>query len=119
MIIYINVKDGKVDLTKKELEELLEKKYHEGYEQGKKCIETITYSNICPHGYNYWSCPYYTYPYSPYKPLITWTNQNTSTSTSPTINDGTITITSSNATISSSNLKDNTDNTITIKYNGD
>lgn len=72
MIVYINVKDGKVDLTKKELEKLLNDKYNEGYEAGKK-YPSYTYTYSCPHLY----CPYKSNTTQPY---ITWTASDISTS---------------------------------------
>lgn len=92
MIIYIDVKNGKVDLTKDQLEKLLKQKYDEGYDDGKK-IGNITYTG-CP--YSYWSCPYRWTN----QPSITWTSSNSSSSLDNTItcsdtitsNTGTVTI---------------------------
>ncbi len=87
MIIYVDVKSGKVDLTRAELEKLLKEKYDEGYKDGKKFCGSVTYS--CP--YRYWNCPYH-WTYSPY---ITCTSSNSSTegtitSSSTTVSDYTI-----------------------------
>ena len=104
MIIYVDTKSGKVDLTKAELEKLLKEKYDEGYKDGKKFYGSVTYS--CPYGYG--SCPYY-YKW-PYSSPITWT----CSSTSGTITGGDST--SSNATITSdSTYTGSTTGTITFK----
>lgn len=72
MIIYVDTKSGKVDITKAELEKLLKERYDEGYKDGQKFCGTVTYS--CPYGYG--SCPYYyKQPYYPY----VWTSTGTST----------------------------------------
>ena len=60
MIIYIDTKSGKVDITKAELEKLLKEKYDEGYKDGVDFCRTPI--NFCP--YEYGSCPYnYKWPY--------------------------------------------------------
>lgn len=53
MIVYVDTKNGKVDLTKDELKKLLKEEYDRGYNVGKKAFGSVTYS--CP---NYWTCPY-------------------------------------------------------------
>lgn len=102
MIIYVDVKSGKVDLTRAELEKLLKEKYDEGYKDGKKFCGSMTYS--CPYGY--WGCPYRGWSNSP---SITWTSSNTST-------EGTITC--SNATSSNSSFTINNDSTFTGSTTG-
>ena len=73
MIIYVDTKSGKVDITKAELEKLLKERYDEGYKDGKKFSGTVTYS--CPYGYG--SCPYY-YKWPYYSPF-TCTSASNST----------------------------------------
>lgn len=106
MIIYVDTKSGKVDITKAKLEKLLKEKYDEGYKDGKKFCGTITYS--CPYGYG--SCPYY-YKWPYYSPII-YTSTNTST-------EGTITcensITSNTTIGSDSTYANSTTGTITFK----
>lgn len=101
MIVYIDVKNGKVDLTKEQLEKLLNQKYNEGYADGKKVYNPITYST-CP--YSYWSCPYHWTN----KPSIVWTSSNSSSSS-----DNTITCTSTDQTISTTGYV-NTTGTVTL-----
>lgn len=103
MIIYVDVKSGKVDLTKAELEKLLKEKYDEGYKDGKKFCGSVTYTT-CP--YSYWSCPY-KFNYSPY---ITCTSSNSSTEGTITCGDST---TPSNYTIQGSEFTSTIPNTIT------
>ena len=101
MIIYVDVKSGKVDLTKAELEKLLKEKYDEGYKDGKKFCGSVTYS--CP--YYSWDCPYHWTN----KPYITCTSTNSST-------EGTITSSSTTAsdyTIQGSEFTSTIPNTIT------
>ena len=99
MIVYIDVKNGKVDLTKEQLEKLLSQKYDEGYADGKKVYNPITYST-CP--YSYWNCPYHWTN----KPYITWTSSNSSGSSDNII-------TCSDQTISTSGYI-NTNGTVTL-----
>ena len=102
MIIYVDVKSGKVDLTRAELEKLLKEKYDEGYKDGKKFCGSVTYTT-CP--YSYWNCPYRWTN----QPSITWTSSNSST-------EGTITCTSatsSDYTIQGSEFTSTIPNTIT------
>ena len=54
MVIFVNAKDGKVDITKKELEKILKEEFDKGYSAGAKTNPTINTS--CP--YSYWDCPY-------------------------------------------------------------
>ena len=104
MIIYVDTKSGKVDLTKAELEKLLKEKYDEGYKDGKKLCSCVTYS--CPYGYG--SCPYY-YKWPYYSPIV-WTSNTTSDS----ITCGTST--ASNVTINPSpTYTDSTTGNITFK----
>lgn len=78
MIVYVNVKDGKVEITKAQLESLLKDEYDRGYNAGKN-YPTINYSG-CPYG-GYWNCPYRS-NWSP----ITWSNTTTATGTTVTLN---------------------------------
>lgn len=80
MVVFIDTKNGKIDITREQLEKILKEAHDEGYEEGKKA-GTINYS----------SCPYY-YGWCPYKPYsntttpsITWTSSNTTTSNTPTL----------------------------------
>lgn len=100
MIVYVDTKSGKVDLTKAELEKLLKAKYDEGYKDGKKFCGSVTYS--CP--YNYGGCPYwYKWSNSPY----TWTT---------TTSAKTITGNTANSTIGVDSIfQDSTTGTITFK----
>lgn len=102
MIIFVDVKNGKVDLTKQQFERILKEKYNEGYNDGKKITPISTWG--CP--YSSWSCPYKPYNY----PNITWcgsvgtatattattTTTTTSASNKPSKNTDKITLTSSN-----------------------
>ncbi len=54
MIVYVDSKTKKVDLTKEQLEKLLKEEYDRGYQDGGKTNYSVTYS--CPYGY--WYCPY-------------------------------------------------------------
>ena len=85
MVVFIDTKSGKIDITKEQLEKILKEAHDEGYEEGKKA-GTITYSG-CPYGYTYW-CPYKSNTTSP---IITWTSNSTSTTNTPTLKCGTIT----------------------------
>ena len=40
-LIYVDIKSGKIELTKEEFESFMKEAYDEGYEDGRK--ETITY----------------------------------------------------------------------------
>lgn len=94
MIIYVDVKSGKVDLTKEQLDKLLDEKYKEGLELGKK-LGTIIYRE-CP--YNYLTCPHT----NKYYPSIVWTGTNTGDITTGTISNAnfpTETTTASTSTI--------------------
>ncbi len=102
MIIFVDTKNGKVDLTKQQFERILKEKYNEGYNDGKKISSISTWG--CP--YSSWSCPYKPYNY----PNITWcgsvgtatastattTTTTTSASNKPSKNTDKITLTSSN-----------------------
>lgn len=104
MIVYINVKNGKVDLTKEELEKLLANKYKEGYEEGKRWGNKpyITWtSNRCPYG-DYWNCPYYWTN----QPYVTWISSNSS--------DSSLNI---NGASTCSDSITSTTETVTINYN--
>lgn len=79
MIIYIDTKSGKVDITKAELEKLLREKYNEGYKDGVEFCRTPI--NFCPYEYN--GCPYW-----PHR-SITWTSANASTEGTITREDST------------------------------
>ena len=103
MIVYIDVKDGKVDLTKKQLEKLLKDKYDEGYADGKK-FGTVYYN--CPYSYNYYTCPLRFN--SPYLDWNKWTCTNQDLNVSTT--------TTSASTINSDSYTNATDS-VTIKYN--
>ena len=99
MIIFVDTKNGKVDLTKQQFERILKEKYNEGYNDGKKITPISTWG--CP--YSQWHCPY-----RPYN--ITWcgsvgtatattataTTTTTSASNKPSKNTDKITLTSSN-----------------------
>lgn len=72
IIIYKEIKDDKIEFTKKELEELLGKVRKEGYDEGYskgysegKCVQPITYP----------TSP--TTPVSPNYPYITWGTSGT------------------------------------------
>lgn len=96
MIIFVNVKNGKVDLTKEQFERILKEKYNEGYNDGKK---VNTFST--------WGCPYYSW-HCPYRPSsqtpITWCGSTTGASTTATT---TTTASASNKiTLTSSNTGD-------------
>ena len=61
MIIVVEKnKNDKIELTKEELEKLLEEAKQEGFRQGK---DSITYIPYTPN----------TIPYNPWTPSITWT----------------------------------------------
>lgn len=101
MIIYVDIKNGKVDLTKEQLEKLLKEKYNEGYNEGKKffgsCTTTVTcpyYNTSCPH---YWSWKPNWY-YTTADKTISTTNDTTTTQTISS--DNIITGTATTGTIS-------------------
>jgi hypothetical protein len=50
---YLYVKNGKIELTPAELEEIMKEKYNEGYEAAK-----ILYNTSCAKSTNWWECPY-------------------------------------------------------------
>lgn len=50
---YLYVKNGKIELTPAELEEIMKEKYNEGYEAAK-----ILYNTSCSNKINWWDCPY-------------------------------------------------------------
>lgn len=50
---YLYVKNGKIELTPAELEEIMKDKYNEGYEAAK-----ILYSTSCASNTSWWDCPY-------------------------------------------------------------
>lgn len=108
MIIYVDSKSGKVDLTKKQLDKLLKEKYDEGYEAGKKTNNI--YSYCCPYGYNYWGCPHRWTN----KPYITWTSSGYCSDNITTSSDS-ITTASSNIP-STATQGSTTSNNVTIKY---
>lgn len=108
MIIYVDSKSGKVDLTKKQLDKLLKEKYDEGYEAGKKTNNI--YSYCCPYGYNYWGCPHRWTS----QPSITWTSSGYCSDNITTSSD-TITTASSNIP-STATQGSTTSNNVTIKY---
>lgn len=54
MIVFLDIKDGKVELTKEELKKLLEERYQEGYAEGSRKIPYY-FSYTCPYGYL--NCP--------------------------------------------------------------
>ena len=81
MIVYVDSKTKKVDLTKEQLEKLLKEEYDRGYEDGGKTNYPVAYS--CPYGY--WYCPYRGNTITT-TPTITWTATNTSTDTNITLN---------------------------------
>lgn len=75
MIVFVDSKTKKVDLTKEQLESLLKEEYDRGYKDGEKTNPPITYYN-CP--YNYWYCPYRGNTITT-TPTITWTSNSTDT----------------------------------------
>ena len=84
-IVFINEKDGKVTLTRKEFEQLLEEKYNEGYAEGKKVSKNSSLTGYCPY---YWGC-------------LNRTNWWYSTTTTPSI---TVSSTNSQGTITSNDF---------------
>lgn len=98
MIVYVDSKTKKVDLTKEQLEKLLKEEYDRGYKDGEKINSSITYTN-CP--YSYWYCPYKGNTITT-TPTITWTSTGTDTNGTIFCGDatnsttGTITSTNSN-----------------------
>ena len=46
VIIIEKNKDGKIELAKDELQQMLDDAYNQGYEDGNKNYETITYPSI-------------------------------------------------------------------------
>lgn len=94
MIVYVDSKTKKIDLTKEQLEKLLKEEYDRGYKDGEKTNPPISYS--CP--YNYWYCPYKGNIINT-TPTITWTSTNTDTTGTVFCNDSNITLTSSLDTI--------------------
>ena len=107
MIVYVDTKNGKVDLTKDELKKLLKEEYDRGYNAGKKVLGSVTYS--CP---NYWGCPYrYCNSWT-----VTTANGYTFDSNQVTCNNSdSKTITLNNSTISPINPISNETGTITFK----
>lgn len=87
MVVFIDSKNGKIDITREQLEKILKEARDEGYEEGKKA-GTITYST-CPYHYGW--CPYKPYYNTTTTPSITWTSSNTTTSNTPTLKCDTIT----------------------------
>ena len=91
MIVYVDTKTNKVNLTKEQLDTLLEEKYKEGYEKGKT-EGGIHPTIICPWAYT--QC--YRQPFD-YTPYVTTTNTKTVTNSpycaydeqTATINGGT------------------------------
>lgn len=78
MIVYVDSKTKKVDLTRDQLEKLLEEEYNRGYNAGRVAsghLPTYIYNNSCPYGY--WNCPYRTITTS--TPEITWTSNSNTT----------------------------------------
>lgn len=89
--IFTTTKEGKISLTKKELEDLLNEAYWEGYNSNR--TTTITY------------------PYNPLNPYYTWSSNGTLTvnATDYTINTSTGAIdcdSSTTATISNAYVSD-------------
>lgn len=95
MIIFVDVKNGKVDLTKEQFERILKEKYNEGYNDGKKISSISTWG--CP--YSSWSCPYK--PYN--QPYINWCSSV-----------GTATATTATTTTSASNMPSKSTDKITL-----
>lgn len=105
MIIFVDTKNGKVDLTKEQFERILKEKYNEGYNDGKKIISISTWG--CP--YSSWSCPY-----KPYKqPYITWCG-SVGTATASTA-----TTTTTTASVSNNSSKNTDKITLTSSNMGD
>ena len=77
---YLYVKNGKIELTPAELEEIMKEKYNEGYEAAK-----VLYNTSCSNKVNWWDCPY---KYSSGCPVSSITTVSTGSSlqaTTPTI----------------------------------
>ena len=55
MVVFVNIKDGKVDLTKEELDQLLKDEHQRGFYEGK-AASGMSYHYSCP--YTYINCPY-------------------------------------------------------------
>ena len=92
MIIFVDVKNGKVDLTKEQFERILKEKYNEGYSDGKK-ISSIS-SLSCP--YKPYNQPYINWCSSVGTATATTATTTTSASNKPSKNTDKITLTSSN-----------------------
>ena len=90
MIVFVDTKTKKVDLTKEQLQSLLKEEYDRGYEEGKK--KSASYTYYCP--YHSWGCPYWSNTITT-TPTITWTSTNTDTT-------GTIFCGDTNTTLNSS-----------------
>lgn len=80
-IIMVDSKDGKISLTKKELEEMLNEAYNEGYWNGKS-HQTITWTTT----------PYYTWSTSDITGNQTITLGKTNTTTNATENNYTVSV---------------------------
>ena len=107
MIVYVDTKNGKVDLTKDELKKLLKEEYDRGYNAGKKVSCFMPFS--CP---NYWSCPYYFHSGT----ITTTGSSYTFDSNQVTCNSSdSKTITFNNSNISPINSISNETDTITFK----
>lgn len=106
MIIFVDVKKGKVELTKELFERILKEKYNEGYNDGKKISPISTWG--CP--YSGWSCPYKPY----YQPYITWCG-----STTGTVGTATATTTTTTASTSNNSSKNTDKITLTSSNMGD
>lgn len=99
MVVFVDVKNGKVELTKKELEKILKEEYDKGYKKGKEENPNITYTSSCPYGYNYWSCPYpYKWHNTPCWPWYSTSTGNTITANGSTTSTIPSTLTSTNTT---------------------
>ena len=107
MIVYVDSKTDKVELTKNQLEKLLKEEYDKGYKEGKEFRASTTY--YCPWP---WSCPYR-------NGNVYYTNSLGTTSTSATVTgksssntitaDGITTGTIGTVTISTSNINSKTE----------
>ena len=70
---YLYVKNGKIELTPTELEEIMKEKYDEGYEAAR-----ILYNTSCSKSINWLDCPYKYSSGCPYNSIMTTTTTGTS-----------------------------------------
>lgn len=99
IIIYQEIKDNKITMTKEEFESIIQKIYEDGIKEGKNLIFTQPYYNPDTWTWTQPSKPYTNTPYTPskpyantpYKPLpIVYTSKGTLYTNNKTIiNDST------------------------------